>query len=97
MLNRWLRWGLANVLPGLASNHDSPDLCLLSGWDYRLEPPQPATFSFLNKYFINKCCFDFFPLVMEEFKYMFFLSFFHYYQNFVSKEKKMKILFSLNL
>jgi hypothetical protein len=26
-------------LPGLASNHDPPDLCLLSSWDYRHEPP----------------------------------------------------------
>jgi hypothetical protein len=24
------RYGLDNYLPGLASNHDSPDLCLLS-------------------------------------------------------------------
>jgi hypothetical protein len=25
-----LRWGLTNHLPRLASNHDPPDLCLLS-------------------------------------------------------------------
>jgi hypothetical protein len=27
------------TLPGLASNHDPPDLCLLSSQDYRHEPP----------------------------------------------------------
>jgi hypothetical protein len=27
-----------NYLPGLASNRDLPDLCLLSSWDYRREP-----------------------------------------------------------
>jgi hypothetical protein len=26
-----------NFLPGLASNHEPPDLCLLSSWEYRLE------------------------------------------------------------
>jgi hypothetical protein len=29
-------------LLGLAKNHDPPDLCLLSGWDYRREPPVPG-------------------------------------------------------
>jgi hypothetical protein len=28
---------LLNYLPGLASNRDPPDLCLLSSWDYRRE------------------------------------------------------------
>jgi hypothetical protein len=31
-----------NYLPGLASNLDPPDLCLLSSWDYRREPLPPA-------------------------------------------------------
>jgi hypothetical protein len=30
-----LRWGLANVLLRLASNHNLPDLCLPNSWDYR--------------------------------------------------------------
>jgi hypothetical protein len=29
-------------LPGLASNHDPPDLCLLSSQDYRREPLVPG-------------------------------------------------------
>jgi hypothetical protein len=31
-----------DYLPGLASNHDPPDLCLLSSWDFRQEPPVPG-------------------------------------------------------
>jgi hypothetical protein len=38
----FLRSGLANYLPGLALNLDPPDLCLLSSWDYRHEPPVPG-------------------------------------------------------
>jgi hypothetical protein len=32
---------LSNYLPGLASNYDPPDLCLLSSWDYRRESWRP--------------------------------------------------------
>jgi hypothetical protein len=31
----FLRYGLTNYLPGLASNHDPPDLCLPTSYDYR--------------------------------------------------------------
>jgi hypothetical protein len=37
-----LRNNLANFLPRLASNHDPPDICFLSNWDYRCEPLCPA-------------------------------------------------------
>jgi hypothetical protein len=33
---------LLTVCSGLALNCDSPDLCLLSSWDYRSEPLAPA-------------------------------------------------------
>jgi hypothetical protein len=36
-----------NYLPGLASNHDPPDLCLFSTKDYRLSHQCPA-----NKYYL---------------------------------------------
>jgi hypothetical protein len=31
-----------HYLPGLASNYEPPDFCLLSSWDYRHEPPVPG-------------------------------------------------------
>jgi hypothetical protein len=34
-----------NYLPGMASNLDSPDLCLLSSWDYRRELLTPNHFA----------------------------------------------------
>jgi hypothetical protein len=34
-----LRWGLANFLLRLTSNHNPPNLCLLSSLDYRGVPP----------------------------------------------------------
>jgi hypothetical protein len=38
-------WGvLMNYLPGLAPNLDPPDLCLLSGQDYRCKPLVPGCF-----------------------------------------------------
>jgi hypothetical protein len=36
------RQDLTNYLPGLAFNLDPSDLCLLSSWDYRREPPVPG-------------------------------------------------------
>jgi hypothetical protein len=43
----WWGWGvgvLMNYLPGLAPNLDPPDLCLLSGQDYRCKPLVPGCF-----------------------------------------------------
>jgi hypothetical protein len=37
VIGYWLRLGLQNCLPGLASNCDPPDLSLLSSWDYGYE------------------------------------------------------------
>jgi hypothetical protein len=37
--SHWLRWRPVNFLPGLALNLHPPDLQVLSGEDYRLEPP----------------------------------------------------------
>jgi hypothetical protein len=36
------RYGLENFLPGLASNGNPPDLCVLGSWDYRYEPLAPG-------------------------------------------------------
>jgi hypothetical protein len=38
--------GSRELLPRLASNHDPPDLCLLSSWDYMCEPPVPDSVFF---------------------------------------------------
>jgi hypothetical protein len=38
----WLRLDLANILLILASNRDTPDLCLPSTWDYRHVLSHPA-------------------------------------------------------
>jgi hypothetical protein len=35
-----------NYLPRLALNLDPSDLCLLSSWDYSIEPPAPGLFDF---------------------------------------------------
>jgi hypothetical protein len=40
-----------NYLPGLASNHDPPDLCLQSSQDYRREPLVPG----FTRIFLNEC------------------------------------------
>jgi hypothetical protein len=34
--------GYMSYLPKLALNHNPPDLCLLSSWDYRRDPPVPG-------------------------------------------------------
>jgi hypothetical protein len=39
----FLKMGLMNYLPRLDSNLDPPDLCLLSSYDYRPEPPAPSS------------------------------------------------------
>jgi hypothetical protein len=48
----WLRWGLANFLPWLASNHNPSNLYLLSSWDYK-HVPHPGFLGNLSKYFIK--------------------------------------------
>jgi hypothetical protein len=45
--------GLTNHLPGLSSNHDPPDLFLLSSRDYRCEPLAPSFFLFLGWWWID--------------------------------------------
>jgi hypothetical protein len=45
--------GLRNYLPDLASNCDTPDLSLLSSYDYRFEPPAP---SFSLHFFMANAC-----------------------------------------
>jgi hypothetical protein len=44
-------------LPGLASNHDPPDLCLLRNSDYRNKPSAPSSNSIFEarKILIAKC------------------------------------------
>jgi hypothetical protein len=37
-----------NYLPRLALNHNPPDLCLLSSWDYRHEPLVPSSPIYLD-------------------------------------------------
>jgi hypothetical protein len=41
-------------LPGLASNHYPPDVCLLSSLDYRREPPVPHSVPLLKCY-LDRC------------------------------------------
>jgi hypothetical protein len=52
--------GACELLPRLALNYDSPDLCLLSSYDYRRVPPvpHPAGGSF---YYFFLCPFLIFP------------------------------------
>jgi hypothetical protein len=44
-----LRWGFPSFLPGLASNHNPPDLRFPSSWDYRRDPLAPKHSHFLRK------------------------------------------------
>jgi hypothetical protein len=37
-----VKMGVSNFLSGLALNLDSPELPLLSSWNYRYEPPYPG-------------------------------------------------------
>jgi hypothetical protein len=47
----FLKQVLMNYFPKLASNHDSPDCCLLSSKDYRHEPQVPSLgYLFLSSY-----------------------------------------------
>jgi hypothetical protein len=41
-----------NILPGLASNLDPPDLCLLISWDYRCEPLAPSQLELLTEHLL---------------------------------------------
>jgi hypothetical protein len=45
-----------NYLLGLDSNLGPPDLCLLSSWDYRHEPPAVGTNIFIYMQFILCKC-----------------------------------------
>jgi hypothetical protein len=45
--SHWLRWGVENFLPKLASNYDPPNFHLQSSQDYRLKPPCLALKIFL--------------------------------------------------
>jgi hypothetical protein len=38
----WVRWSLANFLPGLALKYDPSNFSLLSIWDFRHVPPHPV-------------------------------------------------------
>jgi hypothetical protein len=40
------RWGFVTYLPGLPSNHDRPELCVLSSKDISPDPPLPLYFGF---------------------------------------------------
>jgi hypothetical protein len=50
----WLRWGLRNILLWLASNCRSPDLHLLSSWDYRCTAFTEHFITFISIYMISQ-------------------------------------------
>jgi hypothetical protein len=49
--SHWLRWGLKNILPWLASYHNPPHLHFPSSFAYRIEPPCLALGCFFSVYF----------------------------------------------
>jgi hypothetical protein len=68
--------GLSNYLPRLALNRDPPDLCLLSSWDYRREPPAPGmtlnfVLVFLNAIFLYVCFLADFKIVCHSYHFPF--------------------------
>jgi hypothetical protein len=56
VLDIFLRKGFANNLPGVASNCDSPDLCLQSSKDYRHKAPVPGMNYYYNEVFLSYIC-----------------------------------------
>jgi hypothetical protein len=56
---------LWTICLGLASNHDPPDLCLLSSWDYRREPLVLAQTSLPEHQLMSQHCLVLSPLELQ--------------------------------